>query len=68
MEQVIKVLDVFYFPDKTIMITIDCQIEPMTGDYLTDEKENLIWKIIGVVLNVNKNVNLKPNNKIDNVV
>jgi len=65
-EQEIKILDVFYFPNKTIMAVIDCQIEPVTGDYLIDKEDNLVWKIDGVVLHTKEDINLKPVHYLNN--
>lgn len=66
MEQEIKILDVFYFPNKTIMAIIDCQIEPNTGDYLVDEENNLIWKIEGIVLHTKKELDNEPVHYLNN--
>ena len=65
-EQEIKILDIFNFPNGQTVVTIDCQIEPMTGYYLADFEGNLIWEIEGVIMNVNRNNKLNPIHYLNN--
>ena len=60
MEQEIKILDVFHFPKGTTMAIIDCQREPMIGDYIVNEECTPLWKIKGVVIHIKKSLNIKP--------
>lgn len=65
-EQAVKILDVFHTSFNSIISIIDCNIEPKTGYFLTDNNDNALWKITGVVLTMSHSENNKPVKYLEN--